>query len=132
VVADLGIKAVGMFLYAYSGLDNPLSCVMGIRIVDAIGNARFFPANNAVMKGLSRGSYSMASEILRTVSNIGMILSFASAMVVAVAQIPRTLAFANFVGITSLKGLLMVAFNHMAIVLVRPLLQAFSMLCGPF
>ncbi|MCY0900443.1 MAG: MFS transporter [Firmicutes bacterium] len=109
----LGIQAVAMFLYAHLGLHNPLWWVTGISIVNGMGNAGFFPANNtAVMKGSSRSEYGIASGMLRTFANIGMVLSFASAMLVASTQIPRQLAFAIFVGTTGLRGPLMVAFNH--------------------
>jgi EmrB/QacA subfamily drug resistance transporter len=109
----LGIQAVAMFLYAHLGLHNPLWWVTGISIVNGMGNAGFFPANNtAVMKGAARGEYGIASGMLRTFANIGMVLSFASAMLVAATQIPRQLAFAIFVGTTALRGPLMTAFNH--------------------
>ncbi len=133
----LGIQAVAMFLYAHLGLDNPLWWVLGISVVNGIGNAGFFPANNAaVMKGSPRGSYGIASGMLRTFANIGMVLSFASAMLVAATQVPRNMAFAIFVGTTSLKGKLMIAFNHgihmafyMAIVLML-VAAVFSLLRG--
>jgi MFS family permease len=109
----LSIQAVAMFLYAHLGLNNPLWWVTGISIVNGIGNAGFFPANNAaVMKGSPRGAYGIASGMLRTFANVGMVLSFASAMLVAALQIPRRLAFAIFVGTTSLNGPLMAAFNR--------------------
>ncbi|PSR34096.1 MAG: MFS transporter [Sulfobacillus benefaciens] len=109
----LAVQAVALFFYAHLGLHNPLWWVTGISIINGIGNAGFFPANNAaVMKGSPRGSYGIASGMLRTFANIGMVLSFASAMLIAATQIPRDLAFAIFVGTTSLRGPLMDAFNH--------------------
>lgn len=109
----LGIEAVALFLYAHLGLHTPLWWIIGISTVNGIGNAGFFPANNAaVMKGSPSSSYGIASGMLRTFANIGMVLSFASALLIASTQIPRKLAFAIFVGTTALKGRLMLAFNH--------------------
>ncbi len=127
----LGIEAVALFLYAHLGLHTPLWWIIGI------GNAGFFPANNAaVMKGSPSGSYGIASGMLRTFANIGMVLSFASALLIASTQIPRNLAFAIFVGTTALKGRLMLAFNHgihmafyLAIVLMA-IAAVFSVLRG--
>ncbi|POB09612.1 MFS transporter [Sulfobacillus sp. hq2] len=109
----LSIEAIALFLYAHLGLHTPLWWIIIFSTVNGIGNAGFFPANNAaVMKGSPSGSYGIASGMLRTFANIGMVLSFASALLIASTQIPRNLAFAIFVGTTALKGHLMVAFNH--------------------
>lgn len=111
--AGLAIQAVALFLYGHLGLRTPLWQVAGISIINGMGAAGFFPANNAaIMKGSPRGSYGIASGMLRTFANIGMVLSFASALLVASAQIPKHLAFAIFVGTTSLTGHLMASFNH--------------------
>ncbi len=107
------IQAVALFLYAHLGLRTPLWQVTGITIINGMGAAGFFPANNAaIMKHSPKESYGIASGMLRTFANIGMVLSFASAMLVAATQIPKNLAFAIFVGSTSLTGKLMIAFNH--------------------
>ncbi len=109
----LGIQAIALFLYGHLGLHTPLWQVTAISIINGMGAAGFFPANNAaIMKGSPKGSYGISSGMLRTFANIGMVLSFASAMLVASTQIPRKLAFAIFVGTTSLTGKLMIAFNH--------------------
>lgn len=109
----LGVQAIAMFLYAHLGLDSPLWWIMSISIVNGIGNDGFFPANNAaVMKGSPSGSYGIASGMLRTFTNVGMVLSFALAMLAAATKIPRNLAYAIFVGTTNLQGPLMIAFNQ--------------------
>ncbi|PSR27133.1 MAG: MFS transporter [Sulfobacillus benefaciens] len=134
----LAIQAVALFLYGHLGLRTPLWEVTGISIINGMGAAGFFPANNAAtMKGSPKGSYGIASGMLRTFANIGMVLSFALAMLVASTQIPKNLAFAIFVGTTSLTGRLMIAFNHgihtafyLAIVLML-IAAIFSALRGP-
>ncbi len=109
----LGIQAVAMLLYAHLGLDSPFWWIMSISIVNGIGNDGFFPANNAaVMKASPPGSYGIASGMLRTFTNVGMVLSFALAMLAAATKIPRNVAYAIFVGTTNLQGPLMIAFNH--------------------
>ncbi len=113
--ATLGliIQAVALFLYGHMGLRTPLWQVMGISIINGAGAAGFFPANNAaIMKGSPKGSYGIASGMLRTFANVGMVLSFALAMLVASTRIPKRMAFAIFVGTTSLRGQLMGAFDH--------------------
>jgi len=132
------IQAVALFLYAHLGVASPLWRVTAISIVNGIGNAGFFPANNAaVMKGAPRGAYGIASGMLRTFANVGMVLSFATAMVVAATEIPRRLAFAIFVGTGGLSPLLRTSFTkgmHAAFYLAIGLMVVagiFSLLRGP-
>ncbi|MCY0864555.1 MAG: MFS transporter [Sulfobacillus sp.] len=136
--AGLMIQAVALFLYAHLGISSPLWRVTAISIVNGIGNAGFFPANNAaVMKGAPRGAYGIASGMLRTFANVGMVLSFATAMVVAATEIPRRLAFAIFVGTGGLSPLLRTSFTqgmHAAFYLAIGLMMVagiFSLLWGP-
>jgi hypothetical protein len=72
----------------------------------------FFPANSsAVMKAAPPDMFGIASGMLRTFANIGMVFSFAVAILVASRSISRDLAFAIFVGSTSLHGPLAAAFT---------------------
>jgi multidrug transporter EmrE-like cation transporter len=48
--------------------------------------------------------------MLRTFANVGMIFSFSTAILIASRSIPRDLAFAIFVGSTTLQGRLAEAF----------------------
>ena len=56
--------------------------------------------------------FGIVSGIMRTFANIGMVFSFAVAILVASRSISRGLAFAIFVGNTSLHGVLAAAFTH--------------------
>ena len=55
--------------------------------------------------------FGISSGMLRTFANVGMVFSFSVAILVASRSIPRHLAFAIFVGSTSLHGKLAVAFT---------------------
>lgn len=95
----LGLQAVAFFIYAQIGATAPLYVIVVASIVNGLGSGGFFPANNAaVMRGAPPGEYGIASGMLRTFANIGMVLSFAAALLMASTRIPRGLAFAIFVG----------------------------------
>lgn len=100
----LGIQAVALVLYAHVGLRTPLWAVSGISMVNGLGNGGFFPSNNAaVMKAAPRGAFGIASGMLRTFANVGMVFSFSLALVVASRSLSRSLAFAIFVGNAALS-----------------------------
>ena len=63
------------------------------------------------MKAAPPESFGIASGMLRTFSNIGMVFSFAVAILIASRSISRGLAFAIFVGNTSLRGAVAAAFT---------------------
>jgi hypothetical protein len=64
------------------------------------------------MKAAPPDMFGIASGMLRTFSNVGMVFSFSVAILVASRSISRQLAFAIFVGTTSLHGSLATAFTH--------------------
>jgi EmrB/QacA subfamily drug resistance transporter len=108
----LAVQAIALFLYAHLGVDTPLWQVVAISMVNGIGSSSFFPANNAaVMKASPARTFGIASGMLRTFANIGMVFSFSLAILVASRSIPRGLAFAIFVGTTALHGGLARAFT---------------------
>jgi EmrB/QacA subfamily drug resistance transporter len=112
--ATLGLlmQAIAIFLYAHLGVPTALWFVVLGSIINGIGAGGFFPANNAaVMKAAPTQSYGIVSGMLRTFANIGMVLSFAMAILVASASIPRGLVYAVFVGATSISATLMHAFD---------------------
>lgn len=79
--------------------------------ISELGTAMFFPANNAaVMANARPGSFGSVSGVLRTVQNVGILMSFVVAISVAVASIPRDVAFQVFIGTTNLVGGLSEAF----------------------
>src|SRR5689334_7708957 len=63
------------------------------------------------MKAAPPEAFGIASGMLRTFANIGMVFSFAVAILTASRSISRGLAFAIFVGSTSLHGAVAVAFT---------------------
>jgi EmrB/QacA subfamily drug resistance transporter len=115
----LAIQVAGLAIYAQLGLATPIWLVVVASIVNGIGASAFFPANNsAVMKVAPDAMFGTASGMLRTFSNVGMVFSFAVAILVAARSVPRHLAFAIFVGTTTLT-------HHLAGVFTSGLHAAF-------
>ena len=113
VIASLGLllQVAGMLTYSTLALDTPLYVVILGSVMTGAGSSCFFPANNsAVMASAPRGAYGIASGLLRTFSNIGMVSSFAVALLIASLSIPRQLAFAIFLGTGGISGTLSAAF----------------------
>jgi len=101
----LALQAVAVLIYAQLGGYTALMWIVVASIINGIGSGGFFPSNNAaVMKGAPAGQYGIASGMLRTFANIGMVMSFAAAILMASTRIPRGLAFAIFVGTTHLTA----------------------------
>src|SRR5215472_9670066 len=108
----LAIQVIVLLCYAQLTLTTPLWLIVLISLVNGIGTSFFFPANSsAVMKAAPPDMYGIASGMLRTFANIGMVFSFAVAILVASRSISRGLAFAIFVGTAQLHGQLAVAFT---------------------
>jgi EmrB/QacA subfamily drug resistance transporter len=107
----LALQGLSFGLYATLTPHSHLAWVVVAALVNGIGSAAFFPANNsAVMASAPRGAYGVASGLLRTMSNVGMVTSFAVALLAASASIPRQAAFAIFLGVTTLTAPLARAF----------------------
>ena len=107
VVASLGllVQAGGILTYSTLALGSPLYVVTIASIINGAGSSTFFPANNsAVMANAPRNSFGMASGLLRTFSNIGMVCSFAVAILIASLSIPQQLAFEIFLGAIPVGG----------------------------
>jgi EmrB/QacA subfamily drug resistance transporter len=110
--AGLAIQVVSLAIYAQLDMTTPLWVVVVASIISGIGASFFFPANNAaIMKAAPPEAFGIASGMLRTFSNIGMVFSFAVAILIASRSISRSLAFAIFVGNTSLHGALAAGFT---------------------
>ncbi len=110
--AGLAIQVVSLAIYAQLTMTTGLWVVVLASIINGIGASFFFPANSsAVMKAAPPESFGVSSGMLRTFANIGMVFSFAVAILIASRSISRGLAFAIFVGSTSLHGALAVAFT---------------------
>ena len=110
--AGLAIQVIALFMYAQMGTTTSMWVVVVASVINGIGASAFFPANNsAVMKAAPREMFGIASGMLRTFSNVGMVFSFAVAILVAARSIPRSLAFAIFVGTTQLTSKLASVFT---------------------
>jgi len=108
----LAIQVVSLAIYAQLSNTTGLWVVVLASIINGIGASFFFPANNAaIMKAAPPEAYGIASGMMRTFGNIGMVFSFAVAILIASRSISRSLAFAIFVGSTSLHGALADAFT---------------------
>jgi EmrB/QacA subfamily drug resistance transporter len=109
----LAIQIIGLAIYAQLGLSTGLWLVVVASIVNGIGSSTFFPANNAaVMKASPPNVFGVSAGMLRTFQNVGMVFSFSMAILIASHAIPRALAFAIFVGTTTLHGHLAGVFVH--------------------
>jgi len=110
--AGLSLQVVALVLYAQLSNSTPLWWIVCIGAISAVGACFFFPANSsAIMKAAPPDMFGIASGMLRTFSNLGMVFSFAVAIFVASRSISRQLAFAIFVGTTSLHGQAAAAFT---------------------
>jgi MFS family permease len=107
----LAVQVIALFIYAQLTADTALWVVVVGSLVNGLGASSFFPANtSAVMKASPPQLFGISSGMLRTFANVGMVFSFSMAIVLASQSIPRQLAFAIFVGSTSLHGHLATAF----------------------
>jgi EmrB/QacA subfamily drug resistance transporter len=108
----LGLQAIALICYAQLTISTPLWVIVVISLVNGIGTSMFFPANSsAIMKAAPPDMFGIASGMLRTFANVGMVFSFSVAILVASRSISRGLAFAIFVGSTSLHGSQAAAFT---------------------
>jgi MFS family permease len=108
----LALQCVSLLLYAQLTNGTPLWWIVCIGAVNAVGASLFFPGNSsAIMKAAPPDMFGIASGMMRTFSNVGMVFSFSVAILVASRSIPRQLAFAIFVGTSSLHGALASAFT---------------------
>jgi EmrB/QacA subfamily drug resistance transporter len=113
IVASIGLlsQGTGMLVYSTLALGTPLIVVVLGSVLNGAGTSTFFPANNsAVMANAPKRAYGIASGLLRTFSNVGMVSSFAVALLIASLSIPRQLAFAIFLGVGQINGNLSTAF----------------------
>jgi len=110
--AGLGVQAVALVVYSRLHTGTALWLVVLAAVVNGVGSGAFFPANtSAVMKAVPGRLFGVASGMLRTFANVGMVFSFAVAILVSARSVPRGLAFAIFVGTTRLSHALAGAFT---------------------
>ena len=108
----LAVQVIALFIDAHRSPKTGLWLVVLASVVNGLGASSLFPANNAaVMKASPARAFGISSGMLRTFANIGMVFSFSLAILIASRSITRRLAFAIFVGSTSLRGDLAAAFT---------------------
>jgi EmrB/QacA subfamily drug resistance transporter len=108
----LALQVIALICYAQLTLTTPLWLIVVFSLINGVGASFFFPGNSsAIMKAAPPAQFGIASGIMRTFANIGMVFSFAVAVLVASRSISRGPAFAIFVGTTSLHGKLAAAFT---------------------
>jgi MFS family permease len=110
--AGLAIQVIALLIFAQLTVTSSLWLVVAGSVVNMIGASCFFPANSAaVMKASPQAMLGISSGVQRTLASIGMVFSFTTAILIASHSISRGLAFAIFVGTTSLHGTLAAAFT---------------------
>lgn len=108
----LGLQVIALLVYSTLSVRTSLVVVVLASVLNGVGASSFFPANSAaLMRAVKPQVFGIASGMLRTFSNIGMVFSFSMAILVASRSISRGLAFAIFVGTAKIHGHLAVAFT---------------------
>jgi EmrB/QacA subfamily drug resistance transporter len=128
------MEVVALFVYLQLTVTSPLWVVTLGSVINGIGAGAFFPANTtAVMRASPPRDFGLSSGLLRTCANVGMVFSFAAAIVAAAHSIPRGIAFAIFVGTANLSGARGAAFVtgiHTALYLGIALMLVAALLSG--
>lgn len=97
--AGLAIQAFALFLLTRITPGTSLYIVALIEAIYGVGGGMFWPANtSAIMSSSARERYGVASGIMNTFRNTGMVLSFVVALVSATSVIPAYLVYEMFVG----------------------------------
>jgi len=107
VVASIGLvlQGLGVVIYSTFTLDSSLFLVTIGATVTGLGNAFFFPANtSAIMASAPPRAYGVTAGLQRTFANMGMVGSFALALLIASLSVPRQVAVGIFLGIGGIQG----------------------------
>lgn len=122
----LSVQIIGVLIYLTFGLSTSIFVVVLGAVVYGSGNSAFFaPNNSAVMASAPPKAYGVTNGLLRTMANVGMLSSFAIALLIASVSIPRAAAFQIFVGVGKISGTLSQAYirgMHTALVVSIALL----------
>ncbi|MCI4368587.1 MAG: MFS transporter [Thermoplasmata archaeon] len=95
----LTIQAAVFFLFSTITAATPLSQVAVYEAFLGMGGGLFFPANtSAIMSGVPRQRFGVASGVMMTLRNSSMALSFAVALVALTSQLPSGTAALIFGG----------------------------------
>lgn len=112
-IASLGLalEASGFIVYSIQGMNTSLLIVVLGAFISGAGAISFIPANSsAVMSAAPSQAYGIVSGLSRTFSNVGMVCSFAVALLIASLSIPRQLALGLFLGVGGISPALSTAF----------------------
>ncbi len=107
VVATIGlsVQIVGILIYLTFAISTSIYVVILGAVVYGSGNSAFFaPNNSAVMSSAPPKAYGVSNGLLRTMANVGMLSSFAVALLMSSLSIPRTYAFQIFLGVGKING----------------------------
>lgn len=103
--AGLGLQVAGVLVFAALGRHTGFWLVLTGALLNGVGAGGFFPSNSAsLMKSAPAEAYGVAYGMLRTFGNMGQVFSFAMALLVAGAFLPRGLTFAVYAGQGSVQG----------------------------
>ena len=101
-IATTGIffMAIGIMVYFFLTVTSTIYLVILGSLISGFGGAMFWPSNNsAVMSGAPRDLYGSISGLLRTLSNMGTLLSYVITVSVASLAVSRAVAFEVFLGV---------------------------------
>ncbi len=107
MLAGTGIllMAAGIVVYLFLGVTTPVYVVIIGSIITGFGGSMFWPSNtSSVMANSPRELYGASSGLLRTLTNIGTLMSYVIAITVAASTVPRYVTFEVFLGVDKLQG----------------------------
>jgi EmrB/QacA subfamily drug resistance transporter len=101
----ISITAVAVLLYSTLSITSWLGFVPLISCMTGVGAGIFYPSNaTAIMSRATPTTFGSISGLQGTLLNLGALLSFVIALSLASASVPRYVAYAVFLGTTSLTG----------------------------
>lgn len=101
ILSTIGLLIQGsvLFLFATITGSTPLWVVAAYEAALGVGGGLFFPANTAaIMGGVPRARYGVASGVMMTLRNSSMALSFAVGLIALTSQLPAGTAAVLFGG----------------------------------
>ncbi|MEM3851752.1 MAG: MFS transporter [Methanomassiliicoccales archaeon] len=95
----LAVQAITLFLLSRLTVGTPLFTVGLLEAAYGVGGGLFWPANtSAIMGAADRSKFGVASGIMNTFRNTGMVLSFALSLIAATSVIPAGVVYGLFIG----------------------------------
>jgi EmrB/QacA subfamily drug resistance transporter len=113
VIASIGLalQIAGILVFSTLDLTTSVYFVVLGSVLNGAGSSSFFPANtSAVMANAPPHAFGISAGLLRTMSNLGMVCSFAVALFFASISVPRDIAFQIFLGVGGLNNSLASSF----------------------